>query len=260
MTEVFVSEEDAKFSSTAIESKKDDGFAMNKLPEIEPPREISPKDQIINKLAEDSKNGDMHAKEELLKNMEPLISKIAKKYYGQVKSYEIEDLLNEARMNCVEAISTYKQSLVPFWSYAQMHIDGRMKNLLSYDNREKRTLPEGMKEINIDQLYNEGEMLEIPYHDPNFKAIEKESPENAMDMTRDGTYKDFVSKLDMSDLEAKTIILLRSGVSYKDIAKKLGYTDNLKKIDNARQRAVEKLQKYASLQGLKTTAEKLKKQ
>lgn len=234
------------------EADVDADFNLEDLPEFIEPIVLSPFNVRLNSLALEAKAGDMRAKEELLKTLLPYIKHISKKY--NAKDYSYEDFVQEATLSCLKAIEKYKpERKMPFSQFAQMAINADLKNILTFSHREMRDAEKhNLSEVSLDHPDSyTGQNIEVSHLDVGFEEIEKETPEDAIDMVKYGTHYDFVSRLGMSDLEAQTIILIRSNLTYQEIGEKLlndGSKTGRKTIDNARQRAVTKLHKYRANQ------------
>lgn len=156
-------------------------------------------------------NDDIALNDMLLK-YEPLIMKIARKYYSFLKKYGIdfEDLVQEGRLAISKAINTYDaDGNCLFYTYVSICINRHMISLCRNITRKKRNV--SFYDVDNDCL----DLISDFTSEPSFCMIEKYDDEL------------FISYKNMFDIDDSSIFELKyNGFSYKEISQLLDFPIN----------------------------------
>lgn len=194
------------------------------------------KNEILNNLLKEAKNGDLDAQNQLIYMYSSLIKNTVKNYY--LVGGEREDLEQEARIAFLGAIRDFRSDKnTSFKTFAGLCINRKVMSVVrKYLNQKNRALSDyiSISDKNWDYIC-----------ESDFK--EKEDP---LEIT---IYNDNVEVLysaigeELSDLERYCLLNTAQGRSYREISDSLN--KDKKSVDNALQRARGKLSKVSD--GLK---------
>lgn len=191
-------------------------------------------EQILEKY----KAGDENALDFLLDKYKSLASKIARSYF--LVGAESEDVLQEAMLGLYSACRTYKSEGATFKSFATLCITRAVQTAVKQANRQKyKILNESMSLSNQGTIFMEGKdgddeeiFLYVPSSilDPENALLEQEKKQELNKVINEN----------LSIKEKKVLKLYLNGLSYMQIAEKLG--ENTKAVDNAISRTKKKLE------------------
>lgn len=168
------------------------------------------------------RSGETGVTEYLLEKYKPLVKKQARTMY--LMGGENEDLIQEGMIGLFRAISTYRQGEGSFYGFALMCINRQMYTAVQASARKKH---EPLNEyVSLDE-------------DP--QMLLEDSPETMLLLQeKEGKREDMIAR-HLSSLEKKVLALYLEGMSYGQIAEKIGRPE--KSVDNAIQRLKKKLKK-----------------
>ncbi|UPO91083.1 sigma-70 family RNA polymerase sigma factor [Niallia sp. Man26] len=193
-----------------------------------------------NKLVNLAQKNDAYAFEHLLDNYCGMISYISKAYY--IKGTEKEDVYQEALIGFYKAIRDYKFELnTKFSSFANICIRRQIITALKTATRNKHL--SHLTSVSIDKPINSQNMQQTNFflYDiiPNDKVV---SPEFELLYGEEKLEFKETVRVILSELELKVLELYSEGLTYVEIAKKVGR--NTKSVDASLNRAKRKLRDY----------------
>ena len=194
----------------------------------------------MDKLTEDNlinlaKNGDEQAQETIFNSYKQLVSYVARHYF--LIGGDQDDLIQEGMIGLYKAISSYDANKnANFSAYAKTLIERQVINAIKSDSALKHHMLNQSFALNNQGFIKYDEDEECAFLVPS----NKETPEN-IDLSSEET-KDIATKIVkvLSEYELKVLKLYLKGLSYNDIAVKIGATP--KSVDNALNRIKTKLQ------------------
>lgn len=154
-----------------------------------------------------------------------LVSRYMKTVFSFAKKYsrcaDYEELVSDGMQGLLSAISNYNDEKGEFSAFAAVCINNRLRNTAKKSSNRRKN------------LVDEDELREIPDSSPTpeERVIERENSEDVRNSLR----------AELSDLELRCIEYAAMGLSYSDIAKRLGV--ERKSVDNALSRARSKVRK-----------------
>lgn len=171
------------------------------------------------------KAGDDNAIDELFVRYKPLLSQICNSYF--ILGAEKQDLMQEAMVGLYKACMSFNKNVASFATYANICIKRKVLDALKVANSKKNQ----MLSQSVSFVYDdEDQSLNIPCEDDVF--------ENLIQRENFNELKDVIFKI-LSDFELLVLKYYVQGLSYHEIAQKLGKTE--KSIDNAVGRVKQKL-------------------
>ena len=184
------------------------------------------------------KSGDENALDFLLEKYKSLASKIARSYF--LVGAESEDILQEAMLGLYSACRTYTDNGASFKSFATLCITRAVQSAVKKANRLKnKMLNESLS------LSNQGSVL-LDGKDLDDEDVSLYVPSNILD-PEDALLaeeqKNEINRIineNLSIKEKKVLVLYLNGLSYAQIAEKIG--DTTKSVDNAISRTKKKLE------------------
>lgn len=194
----------------------------------------------MDKLTEDNlidlaKNGDEQAQETIFNSYKQLVSYVARHYF--LIGGDQDDLIQEGMIGLYKAISSYDANKnANFSAYAKTLIERQVINAIKSDSALKHHVLNQSFALNNQGFIKYDEDEECVFLVPS----NKETPENIV-LSSEET-KDIATKIVkvLSEYELKVLKLYLKGLSYNDIAVKIGATP--KSVDNALNRIKTKLQ------------------
>ncbi len=194
----------------------------------------------MDKLTEDNlinlaKNGDEQAQETIFNSYKQLVSYVARHYF--LIGGDQDDLIQEGMIGLYKAISSYDANKnTNFSAYAKTLIERQVINAIKSDSALKHHVLNQSFALNNQGFIKYDEDEECAFLVPS----NKETPENIV-LSSEET-KDIATKIVkvLSEYELKVLKLYLKGLSYNDIAVKIGATP--KSVDNALNRIKTKLQ------------------
>lgn len=194
----------------------------------------------MDKLTEDNlinlaKNGDEQAQETIFNSYKQLVSYVARHYF--LIGGDQDDLIQEGMIGLYKAISSYDANKnANFSAYAKTLIERQVINAIKSDSALKHHVLNQSFALNNQGFIKYDEDEECAFLVPS----NKETPENIV-LSSEET-KDIATKIVkvLSEYELKVLKLYLKGLSYNDIAVKIGATP--KSVDNALNRIKTKLQ------------------
>lgn len=194
----------------------------------------------MDKLTEDNlinlaKNGDEQAQETIFNSYKQLVSYVARHYF--LIGGDQDDLIQEGMIGLYKAISSYDANKnANFSAYAKTLIERQVINAIKSDSALKHHMLNQSFALNNQGFIKYDEDEECAFLVPS----NKETPENIV-LSSEET-KDIATKIVkvLSEYELKVLKLYLKGLSYNDIAVKIGATP--KSVDNALNRIKTKLQ------------------
>ncbi|HBP43285.1 MAG TPA: RNA polymerase sporulation sigma factor SigH [Clostridiales bacterium] len=194
----------------------------------------------MDKLTEDNlinlaKNGDEQAQETIFNSYKQLVSYVARHYF--LIGGDQDDLIQEGMIGLYKAISSYDANKnANFSAYAKTLIERQVINAIKSDSALKHHVLNQSFALNNQGFIKYDEDEECAF----LVSSNKETPENIV-LSSEET-KDIATKIVkvLSEYELKVLKLYLKGLSYNDIAVKIGATP--KSVDNALNRIKTKLQ------------------
>ncbi|MBE7082154.1 MAG: sigma-70 family RNA polymerase sigma factor [Clostridiales bacterium] len=184
------------------------------------------------------KQGDEYALDFLLYKYKSLASKIARSYF--LIGAESEDMLQEAMLGLYTACRTFVKGMSAFKSFATLCITRAVQSAVKSANRQKNkplndylTLNnQGAVIFDANEDQDEDLVIYIPSNtlDPEKALLKEEEKQEINNMINEN----------LSNKEKKVFQLYLQGLSYSEIAEKLGETT--KSVDNAISRTKKKLE------------------
>lgn len=184
------------------------------------------------------KTGDEQALDFLLEKYKSLASKIARSYF--LIGAESEDILQEAMIGLYSACRTYNQSASSFKSFATLCITRAVQSAVRKANRLKnKLLNESIS------LSNQGSViLDGKDEDDDgvnlYVSSDIQDPEDVLLQEERKKELHKIISENLSLKEKQVLILYLNGLSYSEIAEKIGA--NTKTVDNAISRTKKKLE------------------
>lgn len=194
---------------------------------------------MIEQLLNKAKNGDNNALNDLIIELKPLVTSIARRYF--LVNASTEDLIQEGMIGLFKAFLSYKQGEnVSFKSYATICVNRQIQSAIIKNNRNKNLPLNTYFSIN-----NQGKILinlneDMPDEDKGFFLSETSlNPEESVLFRERLT--EINSKINnlLSSYEKDILKLYMLGLSYVEIASKLNKSS--KSVDNALSRVKIKL-------------------
>ena len=191
-----------------------------------------------------AQNGDEPATEYLLHKYHRLVYIWTRPYFLQ--GGEDDDLLQEGMIGLYKAIRDFTPGSSSFWSFAKLCITRNIISAVKGSTRQKHIPLNSYTSIHqpVYEVDGDRTLLEILC---NTKVDDPE--EMVIDREHLNTTKKFIRKV-LSDFEYRVFHLYISGLSYKEMAKKLD--THTKSIDNALCRIKTKIETKFNMQSEKT--------
>ena len=185
------------------------------------------------------REGDRMAEEFLLKKYIPLVKKEIRYLY--IAGAETDDLSQEAMIGLVKAIRDYDtEGGAAFITYATTCVDNEIRTAIKKSNRMKHQPLNSYISLYTDVVNRETEESDTELIDL-LVSDEETDPEYIMLFKeRTDTIRERMES-ELSSMERKVTELYLSGLSYADIAERLGKTEQ--SVTNALSRARAKLKK-----------------
>lgn len=183
------------------------------------------------------KDGDENALDFLLNKYKWLASKIARSYF--LVGAESEDILQEAMLGLYSACRTFETGGASFKSFANLCITRAVQSAVKRANRLKnKMLNDSVSLSNQGSILIDGksENEDIDLYIPSNIL----DPENALLAEERKAELNKIINENLSIKEKKVLVLYLNGLSYAQIAEKLG--ENTKSVDNAITRTKKKLE------------------
>lgn len=180
--------------------------------------------KIIDKLLEESRNGDVNSKNELLIKLRPLIISSINKYYPNSRDYE--DLIQDGYVVILDCIEQYDPS-------KGVYFLGYVKTMLKYNylqNHRNKTMISLNSPLGEDK---EGEMIDL------LESKDLGPLELFLEIERDNTLSKALSILGPRQRQVIEMFYLE-GLSIADIAKCLEIS--YRTVVNTKTRALERLE------------------
>ncbi len=170
--------------------------------------------------------GDNSAWEQLYIKFKPAVLSIARRFF--LSGGETEDLVQEGMCGLYSAVMSFKAGNVKFITYAHRCIHNRIVDAVKKSN--------GAKHSALNNF--------LPIMEVGDVWVSNDNPEDVL-IGREGKHEMLqkMSKV-LSSLEFKALIMYTDGMSMTEISVALG--KNMKSIDNAINRAKNKLQNFLS--------------
>ena len=191
----------------------------------------------LNQLILKAQAGDKEALDLAFKRSIKLVYMVANKKNIKSKSDDYESVLQEGMIGLYKAISSYDANKnTNFSAYAKTLIERQVINAIKSDSALKHHVLNQSFALNNQGFIKYDEDEECAFLVPS----NKETPENIV-LSSEET-KDIATKIVkvLSEYELKVLKLYLKGLSYNDIAVKIGATP--KSVDNALNRIKTKLQ------------------
>lgn len=183
-------------------------------------------------LIDEIRNGNEEATEYLIKKYSPLVVKSTRTLF--LIGADSEDLTQEGMIGLFKAIQSYKsENNASFFTFAQLCIKRQIYTAIKASNREKHSPLNSYISIYASSGESDIELIE------NLEADRSSDPEHVI-LNKENVLR--VNELltsRLSKMEQAVLPLYLEGLSYNDIAAKLG--KSTKSIDNAISRIREKL-------------------
>ena len=184
------------------------------------------------------KGGDEKALDFLLGKYKSLASKIARSYF--LVGAESEDILQEAMLGLYSACRTYMDNGASFKSFVTLCITRAVQSAVKKANRLKnKMLNESLSLSNQGSVLLDGKDLEdedVSLYIPSNIL----DPEDALLADEQKNEINRIINENLSIKEKKVLVLYLNGLSYAQIAEKIG--DTTKAVDNAISRTKKKLE------------------
>ena len=181
------------------------------------------------------KEGDQEATEYLVKKYYPLVIKSTRTMF--LIGADDEDLTQEGLIGLFKAIQSYDSNNdASFFTFAQLCIKRQIYSAVKASNREKHSPLNGYISFYSSTNDNEVQLIE------NLEADNNTNPEIVI-LNQETTER--INELlssHLSKMEQMVLPLYLEGMSYKDIAQKLG--KSTKSIDNAVSRIRDKVKNF----------------
>jgi RNA polymerase sporulation-specific sigma factor len=181
------------------------------------------------------KEGDQEATEYLVKRYYPLVIKSTRTMF--LIGADDEDLTQEGLIGLFKAIQSYDSNNdASFFTFAQLCIKRQIYSAVKASNREKHSPLNGYISFYSSTNDNEVQLIE------NLEADNNTNPEIVI-LNQETTER--INELlssHLSKMEQMVLPLYLEGMSYKDIAQKLG--KSTKSIDNAVSRIRDKVKNF----------------
>ncbi|MBE5923551.1 MAG: RNA polymerase sporulation sigma factor SigH [Lachnospiraceae bacterium] len=183
-------------------------------------------------LIDEIRNGNEEATEYLIKKYSPLVVKSTRTLF--LIGADSEDLTQEGMIGLFKAIQSFKQdNNASFFTFAQLCIKRQIYTAIKASNREKHSPLNSYISIYASSGESDIELIE------NLEADRSSDPEHVI-LNKENVLR--VNELltsRLSKMEQAVLPMYLEGLSYNDIAAKLG--KSTKSIDNAISRIREKL-------------------
>lgn len=170
------------------------------------------------------RKGDAQAVELLMEKYKGLVNKLARVYF--IKGGDIEDLVQEGMIALYNAVYTFNtEAKTAFTTYATSCIKNRILDFIKSSNTQKhKALSDSVPMSVLDDKYMSGL-----------------SPEDIAIYEEEKNYLHSVIDRELTPNERTVLDCFFNGMSYQDIADRLG--KNTKYVDNALQKIRKKLKK-----------------
>ena len=178
--------------------------------------------------------GNEEAMEELIQRYAPLVRSSVRTLY--LIGADTEDLVQEGMIGLFKAIRSYEEDRdASFYTFAKLCIDRQIYSAIKASNRKKHSPLNSYISIYSKNGDDEEELIN------NLEAGNAFDPERIVLEKENALYFETLIESSLSKLEKAVLPLYLEGISYSEIAEKLGRTP--KAIDNAVQRIREKIKK-----------------
>ncbi|MBO5469751.1 MAG: sigma-70 family RNA polymerase sigma factor [Lachnospiraceae bacterium] len=194
-------------------------------------------DEDVIRLA---RNGNQDATEYMLKKYSPLVKKSIRTLY--LIGADTEDLSQEGMIGLFKAVQNYKdENQASFYTFAKVCIDRQIYSAIKASNRKKHSPLNTY--ISFYSRGNEEEMQLIE----NLEASRNSNPEHVVLDQENASRIENLLQSRLSKMEKEVLPLYLEGLSYSEIAERLG--KQAKSIDNTVQRIRDKVKKLYIEQG-----------
>ena len=194
-------------------------------------------DEDVIRLA---RNGNQDATEYMLKKYSPLVKKSIRTLY--LIGADTEDLSQEGMIGLFKAVQNYKdENQASFYTFAKVCIDRQIYSAIKASNRKKHSPLNTY--ISFYSRGNEEEMQLIE----NLEASRNSNPEHVVLDQEIASRIENLLQSRLSKMEKEVLPLYLEGLSYSEIAERLG--KQAKSIDNTVQRIRDKVKKLYIEQG-----------
>ena len=189
-------------------------------------------------LIKEIRSGNQEATEYLVKKYYPLVIKSTRTLF--LIGADDEDLTQEGLIGLFKAIQSYDDNnTASFYTYAQLCIKRQIYSAIKASNREKHSPLNSY--ISFYSSANEYDIQLIE----NLEADNKTNPEHVILDQENATSIERLLSSRLSKMEQTVLPLYLDGLSYNDIAKKLGKPT--KSIDNAVSRIRDKVKQIFNI-------------
>ncbi len=182
-------------------------------------------------LCKAAASGNLAAEEQLVKKYNRLVKVCSRPYF--LAGGDSEDLIQEGMMGLLSAIRQYTPERdTAFKTYAELCIRNRLYTALKSATRQKHTPLNDYISFDSSQFDENQTRVSSFLRDPEELLIARERVDEIFSILHGS----------LSDFEAEVLNLYLEGLSYSEIALKVGKTQ--KSVDNAVQRIRKKLVQY----------------
>ncbi|QQE78744.1 sigma-70 family RNA polymerase sigma factor [Alicyclobacillus sp. SO9] len=193
--------------------------------------EFETRNRRLATLVKAAQSGDMEATQELIRQFQPLISSLSKRYY----SVSREDAAQEAYLSLMECIAQFDASRgIPFTGYVNLKLRGdvrsAMRKIWRYDSR-----------VALSKEDREGNELNALHHLDT--AVAASATETMTDFDR-AEWRILLHSAHLSSRECLGIQSLARGWSSTEIARRVGVSPDT--VKTWRKRAVRKVRNMFS--------------
>lgn len=182
------------------------------------------------------RSGDEMAEETLLKRYKPLVLSRARAYY--LTGGDKDDLVQEGMLGCYKAVCSFDpEKQISFAAFADLCIRRQIYTAVKISNRKKH-LPLNSS-VSLDSPTDTESSTTVMDSVNNEKTLD---PEQLL-IGQEG-FEEIITAInsELSKMEKQVLYLYLRGLSYQQMAERLGKT--VKSVDNAMQRMKKKLDRY----------------
>lgn len=191
-------------------------------------------DKTDEEILSEIEQGNQDATEYLLKKYAPLVKRSTRTLY--LIGADSEDLSQEGMIGLFKAIQNYKDhTSASFYTFAKLCIEHQIYSAIKASNRKKHSPLNSYVSFYSQNNEEDTNLLE------NLTAGNDSNPENIVLNQEALIRMQQLLKENLSKMENQVLPLYLEGLSYQDIATKLGKP--VKSIDNAVQRIRDKVKK-----------------
>lgn len=181
-----------------------------------------------------AQNGNQDATEYMLKKYSPLVKKSIRTLY--LIGADTEDLSQEGMIGLFKAIQNYESgSNASFYTFAKICVDRQIYSAIKASNRKKHSPLNSYISFYSRNNEEEEELID------NLEAGRNSNPEHVVLDQENASQIEMLLESHLSKMEKEILPLYLDGMSYTEIANRLGKTT--KSIDNAVQRIRDKVKK-----------------